>query len=86
VFTLQDPTAFSHCNDPLHKLRWDRNGSTGQAPLLELKSVSRYDQGLFNFEMNLEPWTSNLGRTLRFKKKIPLLEAKFLSPLAEVTP
>jgi len=36
MFTLQDPTALSHCNDPLHKLRWDRNTSTGQAPLLKL--------------------------------------------------
>jgi len=46
VFTLQDLIAFSHRNDPLHKLRWDRNGSTGQVPLLEVKTLSRYDQSL----------------------------------------
>ena len=50
MFTLQDPIAFSHRNDPLHKLRWFRNGSTGQVPLLELKTFSRYDQGLFHFQ------------------------------------
>jgi len=43
---LTDLIRFSHHNDPHHKLRWDRNGSTGQAPLLELKTLCRYDQGL----------------------------------------
>ena len=66
MFTLQDPIAFSHRNDdPFHKLWWDRNGSTGQAPLLALKTFSRYDQGLFNFLSEPhEPRTSNEPQTL----------------------
>ena len=63
MFTLQDPIAFSHRNDPLHKLRWDRNGSTGQVPILELKSFPRYDEGSFNFEPH-EPRTSNEPQSL----------------------
>ena len=43
----QDLIAISHRNDPLHKLRWDRNGSTVQAPLLDIdpfKSIFSLDK------------------------------------------
>ena len=32
MFTLQDPIAFSHRNDPLHNLRWNHNASQVRSP------------------------------------------------------
>jgi len=64
VFTLQDPIAFFHRNDSLHKLRWDLNGSTDQVSLLELKSffgttkvqvLSRFEVRDVHLRMDMDP-------------------------------
>ena len=57
--------SFSQCNDPFEKLRWDRNASTGQVPLLELENMlgTTKVSGSFEFRGSFLPDTrSDAGR------------------------
>ena len=56
---------------PSSQIARDRNGSTGQVPLLELKTFSRYDQGSSSFEVR-GSWGS-----LKIKRKLVVPRESF---------